>query len=139
MPVQALHDIGLKIAVTSTGKDLDSHVEPRFGRCPYFIIVDLESMQFEAIRNSASDSVGGAGIRVAQIIASKGAKVLITGNVGLNAFQALSSAGIQVITGAYGTVKEVIEKYKRGELRATDTPTTEGQFRMAGGRGRGWR
>lgn len=129
----------MKIAVTSTGKDLDSHVEPRFGRCPYFIIVDLESMQFEAIRNSASDSVGGAGIQAAQIIASKGAKVLITGNVGPNAFRALSAAGIQVINGAYGTVKEVIEKYKRGELRATDTPTTEGHFRMGGGRGRGWR
>lgn len=125
--------------MTSTGKELDSHVEPRFGRCPYFIIVDLESMQFEAIRNPASDSVGGAGIQAAQIIASKGAKVLITGNVGPNAFQALSAAGIQVITGAYGTVKEVVEKYKRGELRAADTPTTSGHFWTGGGRGRGWR
>ena len=118
---------------------MDSFIDQRFGRCPYFIIVDLESMQFEAIPNIASGIEGGAGIRAAQLIASKGVKVLITGNVGPNAFQALSAAGIQIITNVYGTVKEVIEKYKRGELRVANTPTGAGYFGMGAGWGRGWR
>jgi predicted Fe-Mo cluster-binding NifX family protein len=83
--------------------------------------------------------MGGAGIQAAQTIASKGAKVLITGNVGPNAFQALSAAGIKVITGAAGTVREAVEKYKRAELKATDAPTVHGHFGMGTGRGRGGR
>jgi len=96
-------------------------------------------MRFEAVPNPASGAVGGAGIQAVQIIASKGAKVVITGNVGPNAFQALSAAGIKIITGAYGTVREVVEKYRRGELKETDAPTVGGHFRMGMGRWRGWR
>ncbi len=129
----------MKICVSATANSLDAPVDPRFGRCPYFIIVDSETMQFEAIPNVASWAVGGAGIQAAQTIASKGAKVLITGNVGPNAFQALSAAGIKIVTGAYGTVREVVEKYKRGELKGTSAPTVGGHFGMGAGRGRGWR
>jgi len=129
----------MRICVSSAANSLDAPVDPRFGRCPYFIIVDSETMQFEAVPNVASDAMGGAGIQAAQTIAGKGAKVLITGNVGPNAFQALSAAGIQIITGAYGTVREVVEKYKRGELKETSIPTVGGHLGMGAGRGRGWR
>ena len=118
---------------------LDAPVNPRFGRCQYFLIVDSETMQFEAIPNMASGAMGGAGIQAAQIIAGKGVKALITGNVGPNAFQALSAAGIQIITGAYGTVREAVEKYKKGELKGISAPTVGGHFGMGTGRGRGWR
>jgi len=118
---------------------LDAPVDPRFGRCSYFVIVDSETMKFEAIPNMAASAMGGAGIQAAQTIASRGVKVLITGNVGPNAFQALSAAGIRIVTGAFGTVREVIEKYKRGELRETNMPTVRGHFGMGMGRGRGWR
>jgi predicted Fe-Mo cluster-binding NifX family protein len=94
-------------------------------------------MQFEAVPNIASNATGGAGIQAAQTIASKGAKVLITGNVGPNAFQALSAAGIRIVTGAFGTVREAVEKYKRGELMETGAPTVGGHFGMGRGRGRG--
>jgi predicted Fe-Mo cluster-binding NifX family protein len=96
-------------------------------------------MQFEVVPNPALGAIGGAGIQAAQIIASKGAKVVITGNVGPNAFQALSAAGIKIITGAYGTVREVVEKYRRGELKETNPPTVGGHFGMGMGGGRGWR
>jgi len=129
----------MRICVSSAANSLDASVDPRFGRCPYFIIVDSETMQFEAVPNVASGAMGGAGIQAAQTIASKGVKVLITGNVGPNAFQALSAAGIKIITGAYGTVREVVEKYKRGELKETGGPTVGGHFGMGAGRGRGWR
>jgi predicted Fe-Mo cluster-binding NifX family protein len=129
----------MRICVSASANSLDASVDPRFGRCPYFIIVDSETLQFEAVPNPASGAVGGAGIQAAQIIASKGAKVVITGNVGPNAFQALSAAGIKIITGAYGTVREVVEKYRRGELKETSSPTVGGHFGMGMGGGRGWR
>ncbi|RLI45624.1 dinitrogenase iron-molybdenum cofactor biosynthesis protein [Candidatus Bathyarchaeota archaeon] len=129
----------MKICVTATAGSLDAQVDPRFGRCSYFIIVDSETMKFEAIPNIASGAMGGAGIQAAQTIASKGANVVLTGNVGPNAFQALFAAGIKVVTGAFGTVREIIEKYKRGELKETSTPTVRGHYGMGMGRGRGWR
>ena len=129
----------MKICVSATANSLDAPVDPRFGRCQYFLIVDSETMQFEAIPNMASGAMGGAGIQAAQIIAGKGVKALITGNVGPNAFQALSAAGIQIITGAYGTVREAVEKYKKGELKGISAPTVGGHFGMGAGRGRGWR
>lgn len=127
----------MKICVSAVAESLDAQVDPRFGRCPYFVIVDSETMKFEAIPNTASRSMSGAGIQSAQTVASKGVNVLITGNVGPNAFQALSAAGIKVVTGAFGTVREAIEKYKRGELRETGAPTVGGHFGMGMGRGRG--
>jgi predicted Fe-Mo cluster-binding NifX family protein len=114
-------------------------MDPRFGRCPYFIIVDSETMQYEAVPNMASSAMGGAGIQAAQIVASKSVKVVITGNVGPNAFQALSAAGIKIITGVYGTVREVVEKYKRGDLRETSVPTVGWHFGMRAGGRRGRR
>jgi len=123
----------VKICVTATGDTLDVPVDPRFGRTAHFIIVDSETMAFEAVSNTATGAMSGAGIQAAQAIASKGVNVVITGNVGPNAFQALASAGIKIVVGASGTVREVIEKYKRGELRETRAPTVGGHF----GRGRG--
>jgi len=127
----------MKVCVSAGANSLDAQVDPRFGRCPYFVIVDSEGMQFEAIPNVASGAMGGAGIQAAQTIAGKGVTVLITGNVGPNAFQALSAAGIKIVTGAFGTVRESVEKFKRGELRETGAPTVGGHFGMGMGRGRG--
>jgi hypothetical protein len=81
--------------------------------------------------------VGGAGIQAAQLIASKGANVAITGNVGPNAFQALSSAGIDILTGAFGTVRETIEKFKSSQLQKITAPTSSMGFGMTGGYGMG--
>jgi predicted Fe-Mo cluster-binding NifX family protein len=127
----------VKICVTASGNTLDASVDPRVGRAAYFIIVDSDTMAFEAVSNMAAGAMSGAGIQAAQTIASKGANVLITGNVGPNAFQALASAGIKIVVGAYGTVSEVIEKYKRGELKGTGAPTVGGHFGRGGGMGMG--
>ena len=131
----------MKICVTATASTLDAQIDPRFGRCSYLIIVDSETMQFEAIPNMAAGATGGAGIHAAQTIANKGVKLLITGNVGPNAFGALSAAGIEIMTGASGTVREAVEKFKRGEFKKTIEPTVDSHFGMGGkGGGRGaWR
>ncbi len=129
----------MKICISAASADtIDAPIDPRFGRCPYFIIVDSETMQLEAIPNTAFSGMSGAGILAAQTIASKGAEVLITGNIGPNAFQALSAAGIKIVTGAFGTVREVIEKYKKEELKEMDSPTVGGHFGVGRGRGQRW-
>jgi predicted Fe-Mo cluster-binding NifX family protein len=127
----------VKICVTASGNTLDASIDPRFGRAACLTIVDSESMAFETILNAAAGTMGGAGIQAAQTLTKKGVDVLITGNVGPNAFQALSAAGIKIVTGASGTVREVVEKYKRGELSETGAPTVKGHFGMGIGRGSG--
>lgn len=113
----------MKVCITSTGDNLDSTVDPRFGRCGYFIIVDPESLEFKAIPNPNVSATGGAGIQSAQLVAKEGAEAVVTGNVGPNAVQTLTSLGIKVFTGAAGTVKEAIEKYKTGGYKETNSPT----------------
>jgi predicted Fe-Mo cluster-binding NifX family protein len=126
----------LKVAVSASGDSLDAAIDPRLGRCPYFMIVDTETMRSEAVPNTSQYAPSGAGIQAAQTIASKGASVVLTGNVGPNAYQALSGAGIQVITGVTGTVREAVTRYKDGELKSVTAPRAMG-FGTGGGMGLG--
>lgn len=118
----------MKICITSQGNNLDAQVDPRFGRCQYFLIVATDTLEFESIKNPNVDAVGGAGIQSGQIIVNNGVKVVITGNIGPNAYKTLQAAGIDVIAGAEGVVKEIVERYKRGELKPIKVPTTESHF-----------
>jgi predicted Fe-Mo cluster-binding NifX family protein len=130
----------MRICVTSLSSSPESAVDPRFGRCRYFVIVDSETMSFEVVENSGLDAAGGAGIQAAQTIVNRDIDVVLTGNIGPNAFNVLSAAGIKTVTGVSGTVKDVVEKYKRGQLPETGKATVKGHFGKggAGGRGRGW-
>jgi len=101
-------------------------------------MVDSENMQFEAIPNSSAGASSGAGIQAAQTIANKGVKVVITGNVGPNAYQVLSSASIEILTGASGTVREAVESFKNGKLaNAATGPTATAHSGMSPGMGSG--
>ena len=116
----------MRIAVSATAPSLDAAVDPRFGRCAYFIIVDTETTKYEVMPNPSQSAAHGAGIQSAQMLANKDVKVVLTGNVGPNAYSSLSAAGIQIITGATGTVRETIERYKIGELSEAESPTVRG-------------
>jgi len=129
----------MKIAISSSGKDLDSQIDPRFGRCQYFIFVDPETMEFEVSENEGLMAMGGAGVQAAQLIAQKGATALITGNLGPNAASALSASGIRVYLVPGGTIKDVIEGYRSGSLREANGATVPPHFGMGGGRGMGGR
>ncbi|MDD4981105.1 MAG: NifB/NifX family molybdenum-iron cluster-binding protein [Candidatus Omnitrophica bacterium] len=124
----------MKICVTSEGANLGSKVDPRFGRCRYFIIADTGTLEFEAIENPNIESTGGAGIQSAQLVGSKQVKAVVTGNVGPNAFQTLQAAGIEVFTNASGTVKEAIEKFKKGEFKTVSGPSVGSHSGMPGKR-----
>jgi predicted Fe-Mo cluster-binding NifX family protein len=125
----------MKIVVSASTPDLSSPVDPRFGRCPYFLFVDPETMQFEAVENPNIASSSGAGIQSAQFVANKEANVLLTGSCGPNAFQTLNAAGVEVIVGVMGTVQEAVQQYKSGKLQATAQPNVPSHFGMGmGGR-----
>ena len=98
----------MKIAVSATEPSPDAQVDPRFGRCQYFIVIDPDTMQYEAAENSGALAGGGAGISTAQMIAGKGVQAVLTGNCGPNAFQVLSAAGIKVVTGVSGKVQDAV-------------------------------
>jgi len=127
----------VKIAISATGPGLDAEVDPRFGRCQYFIIVDPQTMEFETLDNTHAMAAGGAGISTAQMIASKGVEVVLTGNCGPNAYQTLSAAGIQVVTGVTGRIRDAVEAYKAGRLQQSTQPTVGSHYGMGMGRGMG--
>jgi len=106
----------MKIAVSSSAQDISSPIDPRFGRCAYFLIVETDDMSFNAFVNESATLGGGAGIQSAQFVISKGAKAVITGNCGPNAIKTLSVAGAKVFLRATGSIKEAVEKYKSGSL-----------------------
>ena len=112
----------MKIAITSSGPELTSQVDPRFGRCAYFIFIDTDSDKFEAIENSGAQGMGGVGIQAGQMMIDKGVKAVLTGNCGPNAFQTLKAAGVEVITGVSGTIKEVVDKFKTGDFESVSGP-----------------
>ena len=105
-----------ELHVTSSGQSLDDIMDPRFGRCQYFIISDTDNAQFEVIENPAINAGGGAGIQAAQLIANKGVEAVLTGNVGPNAYDTLTAAGIKIVVGLTGiTVRQAVEGFKTGK------------------------
>jgi predicted Fe-Mo cluster-binding NifX family protein len=122
----------MKICITSRDDSLESEVDPRFGRCSWFILVDSESMDFEAVPNEIAGMSGGAGIQAAQFMSEKGVGVVVTGNCGPNAFRTLGAAGIEVFTGASGTVKDALDAYRSGKLESSQGPNVGSHFGMKG-------
>ncbi|OPZ67682.1 MAG: Dinitrogenase iron-molybdenum cofactor [bacterium ADurb.Bin478] len=101
----------MRIAVSATGGSLSAKVDPRFGRCAYFVMVDSKTMKISAFSNPAFQAAGGAGPAAANEVARNKVEVLLTGQVGGNAQQALEAAGIEIVTGVGGTVREAIEAF----------------------------
>jgi len=120
----------MKIAITSTGKTLDSQVDPRFGRAACFIIIDTETMDFNVVENESVAAAGGAGISSAKVVIDAGAEAVLTGNCGPNAEHTLTASGVKLYTGATGTVAEAVELFKSGKLTEATGPNVEPHFGM---------
>ena len=132
----------MKVAISSTGPDLEAEVDPRFGRCQCFVIVDSDTKEFEVLNNQAAMARGGAGIQAAQMVANSGVDVVITGHLGPKAAETLEAAALQTYLGASGTVREALQQYMDGHLREALGPTVESHFGTGGigggtGAGRG--
>jgi len=109
----------MKICVSSTGENLSSSIDPRFGRCSYFLIIDSESKEkFEVVKNMGTQSQHGAGVTAAQIIADRKVDAVISGNFGPNAYLVLSQAGIKCYTALDSvSIKEALKSFEQGELQ----------------------
>ncbi|MBN1375353.1 MAG: NifB/NifX family molybdenum-iron cluster-binding protein [Dehalococcoidia bacterium] len=121
----------MKIAISAAGPDLDAEVDPRFGRCMYFIIANPDTGEFVTVNNDSAMASGGAGISAAQMIAARGVKAVLTGNCGPNAYQTLSAAGVEVITGVSGRISDMINNYETGQYKAAMQHNLPDHFGMA--------
>jgi predicted Fe-Mo cluster-binding NifX family protein len=129
----------MKVFLTSTGLTLDSNVDPRFGRCAYFIIYDTSNDTFEYYANEGRDAFGGAGIRTAQMIVEKGAEAVVSGNIGPNSFKVLQSAPngpLKIYSGVSGTVRNVINQLKNNELKPVSVSDVQSHYGIGRGMGR---
>ena len=108
----------MKIAISSTGKELTDNISEVFARCPYFVIAEIEDgkiQKTEVIENKIADQLGQAGISVAQLMAEKDIRAVITGNMGPRAFDVLKQFNIEVYFGD-GEIKRVLQKFIEGKL-----------------------
>lgn len=119
----------MKIAVTATGTDIESNVDPRFGRAQYILVFDQDGTFLEAVDNSVNfNAMRGAGISAGKILADRKVDVLITGYCGPNAFKTLSAAGVRVAVEQSGKVREALERLKKNELTFADQPNVEAHW-----------
>jgi predicted Fe-Mo cluster-binding NifX family protein len=124
----------MKIAVTAMGPTLDASVDPRFGRCECFVIVETDDMSISPLNNESGSLGGGAGIQSARLMAEKGVKTVLTGNLGPNAHQTLTAAGIDAVTGCSGTVLDAVNRFKSGAIAPASGPNVESRGGMEKGR-----
>jgi predicted Fe-Mo cluster-binding NifX family protein len=120
----------MKVGIPATDQTIEAEIDPRFGRCPYFVIVDTETMDVRAISNSGGKAGEGAGIQAAQALANEGVEAVIGPNFGPNAFMTLKYAEIKIFSGK-GIISQVIEQFKKGELpemQDSNVPKKAGQF-----------
>jgi predicted Fe-Mo cluster-binding NifX family protein len=120
----------MKICITAKGETFDAEVDPRFGRCKYFLIINTQTNTIKPLSNESLIAAAGAGIQAAQKIAKTGATTVITGNIGPNAYETLSAADIKVITGITGKVKEVLAQFNQGKLISINAPSVQSHYGM---------
>jgi predicted Fe-Mo cluster-binding NifX family protein len=119
----------VKIALSANGPDLEAQVDPRFGRAPYFLIVDPETLEYEAVANQPNlQASQGAGIQAAVLVSQHRPAVVLTGNCGPKAFQTLAAAGIKVIVSVEGPVKEAVQNYQAGKFRPAQAANVQGHW-----------
>ena len=119
----------MKIAVTSVGDTLDSELDPRFGRASYILVLETETLEFEAFDNEKNkNAFKGAGIQAAAMISNADASVLLTGYCGPNAFKTLEAAGVKVVNDQTGRVIDVVQKFKQGDVVFANGANKDGQW-----------
>jgi predicted Fe-Mo cluster-binding NifX family protein len=119
----------MKIVVSASGPELDAAVNPRFGRAPYFLLITPDTLEFEVVGNQENlQAAHGAGIQAAALVAKCKPAAVITGHCGPRAYQALTAAGIPVVLGITGSVKDAVQQYLQGKLAPAPAPNAEGHW-----------
>jgi predicted Fe-Mo cluster-binding NifX family protein len=108
----------MRVGISANGGDLNSKVGDRFGRCLWFLVVDSDSLEFEALENRHAQEGMGAGMAAAKDLIDAHVDAVISGQVGPKAYEILKAVGIDIFVVSGGiTVKDALERLKRGELR----------------------
>jgi predicted Fe-Mo cluster-binding NifX family protein len=114
----------MKLIVTATDPDLDSELDPRFGRCSYLLIIDPHSLEWQAKSNDGAMAAGGAGVQTAQFVFAQQVDAVISGDFGPNAFEALQAAGLDMYQfGNCRTAREAVQRFLDGELPRVEAAT----------------
>jgi predicted Fe-Mo cluster-binding NifX family protein len=123
----------MKIAISASRGDVNAPVDPRFGRCPYYVFIDTETNAAEIVQNQAAMAGGGAGIQAAQSVVEQGATAVITGHMGPNAFQVFDAAGVTIYTATHLTVSQAVDAFKAGTLPQVGAATGPAHAGMGAG------
>ena len=119
----------MKIAISISGKTIESPFDSRFGRAASFCIVDTETDQCDVFENPAISASGGAGVQAAQFVAEKGAQAVISGAFGPNAYNTLAAAEIKMFLAPVNEVytgQKIVDLFKAGKLAQTNEATHGG-------------
>jgi predicted Fe-Mo cluster-binding NifX family protein len=127
----------VKLAISATDNKVDSVVCPTFGRCPGFLIVEIEKDKIKNkkfVENPGMKMFRGAGISAAQLVAGEKCSAIITGNIGPNSWSVIQSSGIKIYSAVGLKVKDALEQYSKGKLKEFTQSNVSGGW---GGRGTG--
>ncbi|MDY7028041.1 MAG: NifB/NifX family molybdenum-iron cluster-binding protein [Spirochaetota bacterium] len=113
----------MTICITSQGKEKSSRVDPRFGRCAYFCFYNSDTDEYSFEKNTFAGGVGGVGVQTGEMMAQKDVKVVLTGQVGPNAYRTLEAGGMEVYPNAEGTIEEAVGAFLSGQYSKTSGPT----------------
>ena len=125
----------MKIAVSSHGKELDSLLDPRLGRCSFFAFYDTDAKKWSFLSNPGALEGSGAGIKASQFLIEQQAGILLTGDVGPNASRVLKAAGIKLYSLSEVSIEEALHRYQEGQSRPIEGPTVDSHSGMASPRG----
>ena len=121
----------MKLCITSQGGDIAASVDPRFGRAAFFVVIDTDTMQYEIFENMSIQASGGAGISAAKAVIDSGAKAVLTGDCGPNAFRTLQAANIAVYTGVSGSVQQAVDAFKQGDMKPVSQASVDSHNGMS--------
>jgi len=119
----------MMLAVSASGPEPGSGLDPRFGRAAWFVLYDTEKKSYSALDNKPNlEAAQGAGVQSAARIAESGAAALLTGHCGPKAFRALRAAGVKVYPAREATVREAVAAFEAGGLQELEGPDVEGHW-----------
>lgn len=130
----------MRVCIATLGENLESLVDPRFGRCQYLLILDEQGNLIKGVPNPGVRAGRGAGIAAAQEVTSQQADVLITGNIGPNAFSVLKMTGIRIFSVPFGaSARDAFEMWQKNKLSELKAPLGPPSGAPGFGRGLGRR
>jgi len=116
----------MKIIITTVSPTIESEVDPRFGRGAHLLVIDPDTLEWQAHPNPGVTASGGAGIQAAQFVTEHKADAVISGDFGPHAFEALNAAGMPMyVFGSACTARDAIERFKAGQLEQVGAATRE--------------